>query len=84
MEHGGGALVRCSIEWLAGAGQGGAWQDDQNGEENQNHSVHVSHGDAGLSVRSTSILLVIVVLWICKKCVRIFKAKLSKNPVAHD
>ena len=72
MEHGGGALVRCSIEWLAGGGQGGAWQGDQDDKANQNHSVYVFHGEAGLSVRSKSMLLVIVLLWICKKCVSIY------------
>ena len=61
MDHGGGGLVRRSIERLAGGGQGEAWQDYEDGESNKNHSVYVSYGEAGLNVRSISMLLVIVV-----------------------
>ena len=57
IEHCGGGLVCCSIEWLAGGGQG-----------NQNHCVYVSNGEAGLSVISLSMYLVIVVLYMQEVC----------------
>ena len=68
MNHGGGALVRCSIEWLAGGGQGVAWQDDEDGKGNQNPSVYVSHGEAGLSVINISMLSVMTVLCMQEVC----------------